>query len=817
MKVLVAQDPYQALDREERRQWGDVGTWPCRWVAVSQPHGRRLVAVYRLDFILSVETAIPLHVTADERYRLFCDGDCVGEGPERGSVDHWHFETYALTLPAGAHRLTALVWSMGDLAAAAQTTYRHGFLLGGDAASGPFLNTGVAPWLGKILPGFAFERKPITGSTGAGLLVDGRLRDWGAEQCGGDGWEPVQALHPGCNGAIKNNWIPAWHRLRPAALPAQTRRAIGSARVRHVDAAPPAQTETTPVKPAGRLAEETDRWQSLLDASADLVIPPRTTRRVILDFGDYQCAHVLLQTSGGRDSILRVHWAEALYEDAPGALSEGGSADARGKGNRDDIDGKCFIGDGDAFVADGGDNRCFESLEWSAGRYVEIAVETQRTALVVHALSFLESRYPLEWEGDLEADDPRWKACCAMALRTLQMCAHETYMDCPYYERLQYVGDTRIQMLVSYVVSSDTRLPRKTLAMLRNSIDSVFGLMRCSFPNTREQFIPPFALWWVGMVYDYALWRGDPDFIRTLMPDARRIVESFVQKIDAGTGLLRSPDGWNFTDWVPAWTETTKSYRNWGVPPGGNPGDFSAVLNWHLVYTLKLLEELEAWLNEPELAQRASRLASRLARAIDDVFWDASRNLYADDVSRLHFSEHAQCLALLAKTLSPERAASTARALRTSTELARATVYFSHYLFETAHLTGDSDVLFGRMESLWFPLLRTGMKTLPEEPEPCRSDCHAWGAHPLYHFYATILGVRPTGLGSQTLTATPCLGPLQSASGTLPHASGLHCFHAKRVDNTVQVTLSSRMDAKECIGSADPPHSNDAEFEFSVH
>ncbi len=571
MKFLVAQDPYQALDREERRQWGDVGTWPCRWVAVSQPHGRRLVAVYRLDFILSVETAIPLHVTADERYRLFCDGDCIGEGPERGSVDHWHFETYALTLPAGAHRLTALAWSMGDLAAAAQTTHRHGFLLSSDAASGSFLNTGVAPWLGKILPGFAFERKPITGSTGAGLLVDGRLRDWGAEQGGGDGWEPVQALHPGCNGAIKNNWIPAWHRLRPAALPAQTRRMIGSARVRHVDAAPPAQTETTPVKPAGRLAEKADRWQSLLDASADLVVPPRTTRRVILDFGEYQCAHVLLQTSGGRDSILRVHWAEALYEDAPGALSEGGSADARGKGNRDDIDGKCF---------------------------------------------------------------------------------------------------------------------------------------------------------------------------------------------------------------------------NWGVPPGGNPGDFSAVLNWHLVYTLKLLEELEAWLDEPELAQRASRLASRLVRAIDDVFWDASRNLYADDVSRLHFSEHAQCLALLAKTLSPERAASMARALRTSTELARATVYFSHYLFETAHLTGDSDVLFGRMESLWFPLLRTGMKTMPEEPEPCRSDCHAWGAHPLYHFYATILGVRPTGLGSRTLAATPCLGPLQSASGTLPHPSGLQRFRACRRCGEIDVTSS---------------------------
>ena len=94
------------------------------------------------------------------------------------------------------------------------------------------------------------------------------------------------------------------------------------------------------------------------------------------------------------------------------------------------------------------------------------------------------------------------------------------------------------------------------------------------------------------------------------------------------------------------------------------------------------------------------------------------------------------------------------------------------------------------MESLWFPLLRTGMKTMPEEPEPCRSDCHAWGAHPLYHFYATILGIRPTGLGSRTLSATPCLGPLQSASGTLPHPSGLQRFRACRHDGEIDVTSS---------------------------
>jgi len=52
---------------------------------------------------------------------------------------------------------------------------------------------------------------------------------------------------------------------------------------------------------------------------------------------------------------------------------------------------------------------------------------------------------------------------------------------------------------------------------------------------------------------------------------------------------------------------------------------------------------------------------------------------------------------------------------------------------------GRADVLLSRM-GLWFGLVETGLRTVIEEPEPTRSDCHAWGAHPIFHLYATLLG-----------------------------------------------------------------------------
>lgn len=56
--------------------------------------------------------------------------------------------------------------------------------------------------------------------------------------------------------------------------------------------------------------------------------------------------------------------------------------------------------------------------------------------------------------------------------------------------------------------------------------------------------------------------------------------------------------------------------------------------------------------------------------------------------------------------------------------------------------------------------------------EPSRSDCHAWGAHPLYHYHASVLGVRPETFGFETVSVRPLLGSLTHASGRIPHPRG---------------------------------------------
>ena len=104
-------------------------------------------------------------------------------------------------------------------------------------------------------------------------------------------------------------------------------------------------------------------------------------------------------------------------------------------------------------------------------------------------------------------------------------------------------------------------------------------------------------------------------------------------------------------------------------------------------------------------------------------------------------------------------------------DLARTTIYFTHYLFEVFARLGRIDRLIDRL-GLWFGLKPYGLKTTVEAPEPSRSDCHAWAAHPLYHYTATILGIRPASPAFGTVRIQPQLGSLPDARGTFVHDLG---------------------------------------------
>jgi alpha-L-rhamnosidase len=724
------------------------------WISPHRPVSPPEVTAYRLRFDLPQTAVIRTHVSADERYLLFVDGQRVGRGPERGSDRAWFYETYDLDLTIGPHTLVALVWRLGEIGPLAQVSLAGGFLLDGDGPLGGLVSTKTAAWDSKSVHGINFSLPaPLTTAEAVWFVepiqtTDGVAYPWGVELGEGEGWEP--ALTRREDFAFPFGIQPL-HALQPALLPTQMAAPWRGGRVRYVSDGAWSDPQSVAVIANANLPDEAPAWQFLLEGSTPLVIPAYTRRQVVIDLEQYICAYPQIRFSGGRGSRVTVAWAEALYLDDSG----------RAKGQRDEVEGHTFIAWGrDVFLADGGAQRQFEPLWWRAGRFVELLIETGDRPLTIEGFGLLETRYPMEMESRFSSSDPRLDAVSLIALRGLQMCAHETYMDCPYYEQMMYIGDSRLEALTTYAITKDDRLPRKSIMMFGLS-RLANGLTQARYPGRDVQVIAPFALWWIGMVYDFALWRGERTFVAGMMPGVRAVLDGFLTHIHP-ENLLQAPVGWNFSDWTADWPL--------GVPPDGFDG-FSGLLNWHLVYTLGLAARLEEWAGESVSAQRWYGWRDAVSIASNIAFWDEQRGLFADDRAHKQFSEHTQCLALLSDALVGEQYSRTAQNLLRDESLTRTTIYFNHYLFETYRMLQQPEAFFARL-SLWFDLPAQGFKTTPEQPEPTRSDCHGWGAHPLYHYFASLLGIRPTTFGFDHVEIAPMPGHLTSLSGEMVHPRG---------------------------------------------
>lgn len=94
-------------------------------------------------------------------------------------------------------------------------------------------------------------------------------------------------------------------------------------------------------------------------------------------------------------------------------------------------------------------------------RYIVVKSSDGKLPEMPAAQVYRKTGYPLSVESTVDSSTPWVGQLWGICLRTLQNCMLETYMDCPYYEQLQFIMDTRLQMLFTYAVSRDARLAKR--------------------------------------------------------------------------------------------------------------------------------------------------------------------------------------------------------------------------------------------------------------------------------------------------------------------------------------------------------------------
>ena len=428
--------------------------WKAEWVTMAGAPARDEVVLH-FRKVIEVSGAAPEHflvdVSADNAFVFYANGKRVGTGPAKSDLGHWRYEVLDLGpyLKAGKNVLAATVWNFGTKAAVSQMSDRVGFLVHGESEVERAADTNES-WEVELENGVSALKVELPGfyyAAGPGERWDAGKFDWsfdGDEMKDKSAWTKAVSLGRGALRGERdapNNW-----QLVKDPLPAMEMREVSGGQV---------------VRASG-VAMPTGLPQQ------SFFVAPYAKASVLVDRGELITGFPLLMVRHGAGSKIRMTYAEALFD-------AGGE-----KGNRNEIEGKHILGITDEFavagVVPGEDNprsdrlrdsvqagmaaprTNFMPLGWRTWRYLEIDVEAGEEPLEVYGWRTWFSAYPFEEKGYFRSDTASLGQIWKIGWRTARLDAHDTYMDTPYWERLQYIGDTRIQAMISYTVAGDDRL-----------------------------------------------------------------------------------------------------------------------------------------------------------------------------------------------------------------------------------------------------------------------------------------------------------------------------------------------------------------------
>ena len=734
--------------------------WEAFWITVPNAtidgYG---VYLFRKSIDLpSKPSKFVIHVSADNRYKLYVNEKFVSLGPARGDLSHWNFETVDISpyLKAGKNSIAAQVWNEGEWKPEAQITYRTGFILQGATAAESALNTN-STWLcetDKSYTPLKFNAKDYY-VAGAGEIrnMAAQIKNWQSESFDDSGWQKAKQLFNGLPKNIlgafgtTNGWM-----LVPSSIPQMEMKDERLSKV--------VLSESGLTIPAGFPAEK-----------KEIFIPANSSVEIILDQNYLTNAYPNVEFSGGKGASVSLSYAETMYTHFPA------------KGNRNETKGKEFLGRTDSIISDGSNLQKFTALTYRTYRYIQLKIVTQNDPLTLNDIYGTFTGYPFELKATTTSKDSEINTILSIGWRTARLCATETYMDCPYYEQLQYIGDSRIQGLVSLYNTGDDRLLKNAINLMDFSRQPE-GVTLSRHPSYTPQYIPTFSLWYIGILHDYSRYGADTDFVKSKIAGTRQILDYFrgYQKAD---GSLKDVPQWMFTDWV----NNNKDWK-FGIAPMSENGT-SAVLDLQLLWAYQVAADLEQKLGDAAIAKQYQKSIEQLKKTIRSKYWDAGKKLFADREAKDAFSQHVNTLAILTDVATQAEIKEIANQLLTNTSLASASIYFKYYLHQALIKAGLGNDYLKWLDK-WRENIKMGLTTWAEtsDIETTRSDCHAWGASPNIEFYRTILGIDSDGVGFSKVKIKPNLGQLTDIAGSIPHPKGTISVAYKKENNRWKIQIS---------------------------
>ena len=759
---------------------GNAGNidWTAHWIRHPTVHPQdHAVILFRKSIDLAqAPSKFVVHVSADNHYRLFVNGQYVIRGPARGDISHWFFETLDLAtyLKKGKNILAVEVVNWGPKRSFTYFSQMTSFIMQGDSEAEKEVNTYGGAW--KCLENTAIEPKVVEWMTDRSTIdfglyvgnptdsVRADLYPWGWETNDFDdsGWLPVKwcDIAGGRSEQFAGGILYSGGKL---LIPRRT----GILKETKVP--------FTTIRRTNGVATD----ESFIRESGSLTIPANQQVTILIDQSYETMGYPEMIVSGGKNSRIQAMYAENL-------IVENHSA----KGNRNDIEGKRMVGIKDIFIPDGGSHRLFKPTYIRAFRFIQLDIVTQNEPLVIEKYYHVASLAPIELKAKFETANPDIDWMMEAGWRTISNCAQDYLLSDAYYEQMQYTGDSRVHNLSLLTLSGDDRLTRNSLIQFDQSRIPE-GLTLACYPNPFYLIIPSYSLIWIDQVHDYMMWKDDKAFISQFIPGIKSVLDWFEIRRQSN-GLLSKIDWWAALAWP-------RHYNN-GESPTVSEGN-NTLYTLHYAYTLRHAADIFKYLGKNQLAEEYNDRADQICKSVNRLCRDVD-GFYTESPSNKLISQITNLMAILAGAVSGDDAkALMQKMLEPKDWFGQVDLFLHVYLFEAMNKTGFQDRFLDEI-SEWRLMKERGMTTFAEVPlewgeENQRSECHPWSSAPNYFFFRTVCGIRPTTPGFAKVTISPEFGELTKISASYPHHKGKIEMNLTRKQNLVygELTIPDGMEA----------------------
>jgi hypothetical protein len=299
------------------------------------------------------------------------------------------------------------------------------------------------------------------------------------------------------------------------------------------------------------------------------------------------------------------------------------------------------------FTLNEGENKFTEYFRRIGCRYLGFYAECDE--LTVTEIGLIEDEYPLALPKK-DFGDRLLNKIYETGRRTLQLCMHDHYEDCPWREQALYTGDSRNQMKFGYGAFGEKTMARESLRFMGLCIEED-GLIPITAPARVDLNIPAGSFYWTVGVYEYLLEDFDEEFLKECLPVAERISAAYeARTTNQGIMTFGEARYWNFHEWSDGLDGPCNGqiWRTEDIPP-----EADGLLTAIGVFATKRLAVLCEWANEPKKAAYYRDYAARLEKALEG-FYCAEKGLYRSYLGGEKYHAYTQAMALASGAVKDE-------------------------------------------------------------------------------------------------------------------------------------------------------------------